>query len=193
MPLLYPRDANVGLSASIDRKAAMAEREGPFQLGFNGFFTGGQRPSWFVASEKQLQRSLLHEELFSLCLPLICSSGHDIHQPFQPACLLKARTRSLNHCRLFSWLLSYAKYPSQGEEKTVLQLRATLNGPQLPDDCLQNVAPAFLLLFSTTVICTGASLFASFHYSMAPYCLFAELPYGWEEIDDPQYGTYYVE
>lgn len=23
--------------------------------------------------------------------------------------------------------------------------------------------------------------------------LFAELPYGWEEIDDPQYGTYYVE
>lgn len=21
----------------------------------------------------------------------------------------------------------------------------------------------------------------------------SELPYGWEEIDDPQYGTYYVE
>lgn len=40
MPLLYPRDANMGLSASIDRKAAMAEREGPFQLGFNGFLQG---------------------------------------------------------------------------------------------------------------------------------------------------------
>lgn len=27
----------------------------------------------------------------------------------------------------------------------------------------------------------------------AVLCPFTELPYGWEEIDDPQYGTYYVE
>lgn len=29
----------------------------------------------------------------------------------------------------------------------------------------------------------------AFHYC----CVFAELPYGWEKIDDPIYGSYYVE
>lgn len=33
--------------------------------------------------------------------------------------------------------------------------------------------------------------FAYKHNALIPSS--SELPYGWEEIDDPQYGTYYVE
>lgn len=83
--------------------------------------------------------------------------------------------------------------PVRGEENAVLQLTAMLNGLQLPDDCLQNVAPALLLLFSILLSVRVLPICIHSTNSMAPSCLSAELPYGWEEIDDPQYGTYYVE
>lgn len=43
-------------------------------------------------------------------------------------------------------------------------------------------------------ILSSASLHLHLHVTQRrTLLLFAELPYGWEEIDDPQYGTYYVE
>lgn len=64
-----------------------------------------------------------------------------------------------------------------------------LKGLQLPDDSLLNTVPAR----SSSVISVCPPLFALFVKHSVMLFSFSELPYGWEEIDDPQYGTYYVE
>lgn len=136
--------------------------------------------------------SLSRPLFFVLSFCLICSSGHYIHQPFQLACLSKPEKCSLkNCCRLFSWLLSYAKRPSEGETHSVTTSQPSLMGYNSPDDL--PLLP-FPLPFHNLCAC---SVFASFPVlllnTVAHILLPAELPYGWEEIDDPQYGTYYVE
>ena len=97
---LYPQDANVGLSASEDEESGHGWKSGaPWSRVLMDFLLADRKASRCVASEKQLQSSLLREEPFSLSLSLslsfilslclICSSGHDVHQPFRPACSWK--------------------------------------------------------------------------------------------------------
>ena len=46
-------------------------------------------------------------------------------------------------------------------------------------------------------VCGGFSLYISFRISVVKIILvlitFPELPYGWEKVNDPVYGTYYIE
>lgn len=175
---------------------------GPFQPGFNGFLQADRKLVGVLllkSNSKALscvKSSFLSLSLSFLSLCFICSSGHDVHQPFQPACLLKPQKCSQNDCRLFSWLLSYAKHPSQGEKNTLVTTAVLYHCAEWATTPRRlSTKREFLLLLFFFPFCylSVCSLFASFHHAMAHYFLFAELPYGWEEIDDPQYGTYYVE
>lgn len=85
--------------------------------------------------------------------------------------------------------------PVSGGKDTLVLLRYftnMLNGLQLRDNALLKIEPALPLLSSIVLsLCVFSICILPQHNSK--YLFFAELPYGWEEIDDPQYGTYYVE
>ena len=51
-----------------------------------------------------------------------------------------------------------------------------------------------LCTISTSEICINLPLFAILNAFVDPHAqAFAELPYGWEKVTDPQFGVYYVE
>lgn len=69
--------------------------------------------------------------------------------------------------------------PQSGGNTPVTSSQPTLMGYNSPDGRV--VLPFFLPFTNYHVRHNGI------------FSPLAELPYGWEEIDDPQYGTYYVE